>query len=50
MKRVAFIAVALAFAGAVGARAINEPALGPGAGSLMAPATVTVCPLGSATC
>ncbi|MEM7719407.1 MAG: hypothetical protein AAF222_09390 [Pseudomonadota bacterium] len=44
------ITVALAFAGAVGARAINDPALGPGAGSLVAPAAVTVCPLGSASC
>lgn len=50
MRRFAFIAVGLAFAGAVGARVIDEPALGPGAGSFQAPAEVTVCPLGSASC
>lgn len=50
MKRIALIVVAVAFAGAVGARAINEPALGPGAGSLIAPAAVTVCEIGSVSC
>ncbi|MEM6385730.1 MAG: hypothetical protein AAF718_05785 [Pseudomonadota bacterium] len=50
MKRLVIIGVGLALAGAVGARAIPEHALGPGAGSFAAPASVTVCELGSASC
>ncbi len=50
MTRIVVIIVGLAFAGGVGARVLDEPALGPGAGSLTAPAAVTVCPLGEASC
>ena len=50
MRSVVLIVVGLAFAGAVGARALDEPALGGGAGVYKAPAEVTVCPLGSVSC
>ena len=50
MKRVALIITGLAFAGAVAARAIDDPALGPGAGALVAPVSVTVCPIESLSC
>jgi|GEM_PF-6084468 hypothetical protein len=50
MRRFGLILAGLAFAGAVGARALDEPALGGGAGSFMSPAEVTVCPLGSVVC
>lgn len=50
MKRVAVILVALAFAGGVGARVIDDPALGPGPGAFVAPASVSVCPFESENC
>ncbi len=45
MKNIVLITVGLAFAGAVGARSLDEPALGGGSGVYKAPAAVTVCRL-----